>query len=167
FISYGRNGTRSVPGAATVEGGICDDTVRPFEADTAAAAPLQPLVSKLGSLSGPESAQELGSGTAKLWTPNFLSFTSLGMARRRGHLQVRIAQLHRSQIIGGNRERITESHTSHSSPQRDHPALGQWGDGPPVYLLHGFPETWYAWLKQIPVLAKLTRSSLPICAVKG
>src|SRR5437764_9701938 len=52
FISYGRNGTRSVPGAATVEGGICDDTVRPFEADTAAAAPLQPLVSKLGSLSG-------------------------------------------------------------------------------------------------------------------
>jgi len=29
------------------------------------------------------------------------------------------------------------------------------GDGPPVYLLHGFPETWYAWRKQIPVLAEL------------
>ena len=28
------------------------------------------------------------------------------------------------------------------------------GDGPPVYLLHGFPETWYAWRKQIPVLAE-------------
>jgi haloacetate dehalogenase len=28
------------------------------------------------------------------------------------------------------------------------------GDGPPVYLLHGFPETNYAWRKQIPVLAE-------------
>ena len=27
------------------------------------------------------------------------------------------------------------------------------GDGPPVILLHGFPETSYAWRKQIPVLA--------------
>src|SRR6202161_3004533 len=28
------------------------------------------------------------------------------------------------------------------------------GGGPPVYLLHGFPETWFAWRKQIPVLAE-------------
>lgn len=28
------------------------------------------------------------------------------------------------------------------------------GDGPPVYLLHGFPETWYGWRKQIPALAE-------------
>jgi haloacetate dehalogenase len=28
------------------------------------------------------------------------------------------------------------------------------GDGPPVYLLHGFPETCFAWRKQIPVLAE-------------
>ncbi|MCF2131707.1 alpha/beta hydrolase [Strepomyces sp. STD 3.1] len=28
------------------------------------------------------------------------------------------------------------------------------GQGPPVYLLHGFPETSYAWRKQIPVLAR-------------
>jgi haloacetate dehalogenase len=28
------------------------------------------------------------------------------------------------------------------------------GEGPPVYLLHGFPETWYGWRKQIPVLAE-------------
>ncbi|MFF4717406.1 alpha/beta fold hydrolase [Streptomyces eurythermus] len=28
------------------------------------------------------------------------------------------------------------------------------GHGPPVYLLHGFPQTWYAWRKQIPVLAE-------------
>lgn len=28
------------------------------------------------------------------------------------------------------------------------------GSGPPVFLLHGFPETSYGWRKQIPVLAK-------------
>lgn len=28
------------------------------------------------------------------------------------------------------------------------------GEGPPVYLLHGFPETWFAWRKQIPPLAE-------------
>jgi pimeloyl-ACP methyl ester carboxylesterase len=28
------------------------------------------------------------------------------------------------------------------------------GSGPPVYLLHGFPETSYAWRRQIPVLAE-------------
>jgi haloacetate dehalogenase len=27
------------------------------------------------------------------------------------------------------------------------------GEGPPVVLLHGWPETWYAWRKQIPALA--------------
>lgn len=29
------------------------------------------------------------------------------------------------------------------------------GSGNPVILLHGFPETWYAWRKQIPALAQL------------
>lgn len=28
------------------------------------------------------------------------------------------------------------------------------GHGPPVYLLHGFPEFWYAWRHQIPALAQ-------------
>ncbi|MCY3849713.1 MAG: alpha/beta hydrolase [Acidimicrobiaceae bacterium] len=28
------------------------------------------------------------------------------------------------------------------------------GSGPPVVLLHGWPETWFAWRKQIPVLAE-------------
>ena len=26
------------------------------------------------------------------------------------------------------------------------------GEGPPVYLLHGWPETSFAWRKQIPAL---------------
>jgi pimeloyl-ACP methyl ester carboxylesterase len=30
------------------------------------------------------------------------------------------------------------------------------GEGPPVLLLHGFPETWYAWHRQIPVWASAT-----------
>jgi pimeloyl-ACP methyl ester carboxylesterase len=28
------------------------------------------------------------------------------------------------------------------------------GDGPPVVMLHGFPEFWYGWHKQIPALAE-------------
>ena len=28
------------------------------------------------------------------------------------------------------------------------------GQGPPVIMLHGWPEFWYAWRKQIPVLAE-------------
>src|SRR5438874_5615782 len=28
------------------------------------------------------------------------------------------------------------------------------GDGPPVLLLHGFPEFWYAWRHQLPALAR-------------
>lgn len=35
------------------------------------------------------------------------------------------------------------------------------GGGPPVILLHGFPETWYAWRKQIPVLAAKYRLIVP------
>lgn len=35
------------------------------------------------------------------------------------------------------------------------------GDGPPLLLLHGFPETWYAWRHQIPVLAKHFRVIAP------
>jgi len=35
------------------------------------------------------------------------------------------------------------------------------GSGPPVILLHGFPETWYAWRKQIPVLADRFRLIVP------
>jgi haloacetate dehalogenase len=35
------------------------------------------------------------------------------------------------------------------------------GSGPPVILLHGFPETWYAWRKQIPGLAKQYRVVIP------
>jgi len=35
------------------------------------------------------------------------------------------------------------------------------GSGPPLVLLHGFPETWYAWRKQIPVLSRHYRVIAP------
>lgn len=35
------------------------------------------------------------------------------------------------------------------------------GDGPPLILLHGFPETWFAWRKQIPALAAKYRVIAP------
>ena len=35
------------------------------------------------------------------------------------------------------------------------------GAGNPVVLLHGFPETWYAWRKQIPVLGSQYRLIIP------
>ena len=35
------------------------------------------------------------------------------------------------------------------------------GEGPPVILLHGFPETWFAWRHQIPELAKHFRVIAP------
>ncbi len=35
------------------------------------------------------------------------------------------------------------------------------GHGSPVFLLHGFPETWFAWRKQIPVLSTNYRVIAP------
>lgn len=35
------------------------------------------------------------------------------------------------------------------------------GEGPPVILLHGFPETWFAWRHQIPALASRHRVIAP------
>jgi len=43
-------------------------------------------------------------------------------------------------------------HTIHANGIRHH--LVTAGSGPPVYLLHGFPETWFGWRKQIAVLAE-------------
>src|SRR5580698_6643631 len=35
------------------------------------------------------------------------------------------------------------------------------GEGEPVILLHGFPEFWYGWRKQIPALGKKFRVIAP------
>jgi haloacetate dehalogenase len=35
------------------------------------------------------------------------------------------------------------------------------GSGPPVVLLHGFPETWYCWRHQVPALASRYRLIIP------
>ena len=37
----------------------------------------------------------------------------------------------------------------------------QQGDGPPVLLLHGFPEFWYSWRHQLPALAERFRAVAP------
>jgi pimeloyl-ACP methyl ester carboxylesterase len=35
---------------------------------------------------------------------------------------------------------------------RLHAVIG--GDGPPLLLVHGWPETWYAWRALMPALAR-------------
>jgi pimeloyl-ACP methyl ester carboxylesterase len=52
-----------------------------------------------------------------------------------------------------------ESHTRRANGIRQH--YLEAGEGPPVVLLHGFPETSYAWRHQIPVLAKSYRVIAP------
>ena len=54
-------------------------------------------------------------------------------------------------------------HSAEVNGIRMHYALA--GEGPPVVLLHGFPETWFAWRKQIPVLAE--RYSLIVPDLRG
>jgi haloacetate dehalogenase len=50
-------------------------------------------------------------------------------------------------------------HTVHANGIRQH--FLEAGSGPPVVLLHGFPETSFAWRFQIPVLAKNYRVIAP------
>lgn len=51
------------------------------------------------------------------------------------------------------------SHTVTANGIRQH--YVEAGDGPPLVLLHGFPETHYAWRNQIPVLAQNYRVIVP------
>lgn len=51
------------------------------------------------------------------------------------------------------------SYTVHANGIRQH--VVEAGDGPPVILLHGFPETGFAWRFQIPVLAQRYRVIVP------
>ncbi|WBB70101.1 alpha/beta hydrolase [Micromonospora sp. WMMD812] len=50
---------------------------------------------------------------------------------------------------------FTKTFTSrfvHANGLRQHVVIG--GDGPPLLLVHGWPETWYAWRLLMPALAK-------------
>jgi epoxide hydrolase 4 len=51
-----------------------------------------------------------------------------------------------------------EHKRSHGADLRLHYAAA--GDGPPVVLLHGFPDFWYGWRHQIPALAAAGRRVL-------
>lgn len=52
-----------------------------------------------------------------------------------------------------------EHHYVHTNGIRMHYVAG--GEGEPVVLLHGFPECWYSWRKQLPVLAEGYRVIAP------
>ena len=52
-----------------------------------------------------------------------------------------------------------EHHTAHVNGVRVH--FVESGSGPPVFLLHGFPETWFCWRHQIPVLSRRFRVIAP------
>jgi len=55
------------------------------------------------------------------------------------------------------------SRTVHANGIRQH--YLEAGDGPPVVLLHGFPETSYAWRHQLPELAKKYREIARVLSV--
>jgi pimeloyl-ACP methyl ester carboxylesterase len=52
-----------------------------------------------------------------------------------------------------------QHHTVHLSDLKMHHAEA--GSGPPLVLLHGFPETWYCWRHQIPALSPRYRVIVP------
>jgi pimeloyl-ACP methyl ester carboxylesterase len=51
--------------------------------------------------------------------------------------------------------RFTDTFTSRyidTGEPRQHAVIG--GDGPPLLLVHGWPQTWYAWRLMMPALAR-------------
>src|SRR6476661_4730264 len=49
---------------------------------------------------------------------------------------------------------LTDKFASHyvdTGDLRQHVVIG--GDGPPLLLVHGWPQTWYAWREVMPALA--------------
>jgi pimeloyl-ACP methyl ester carboxylesterase len=48
--------------------------------------------------------------------------------------------------------RTFTSHFIHANGLRQHAVIG--GEGPPLLLVHGWPETWYAWRLLMPALAR-------------
>ena len=54
-------------------------------------------------------------------------------------------------------DRFTDTFTSryvNAGGLRQHAVIG--GEGPPLLLVHGWPENWYAWRLVMPALAALT-----------
>jgi hypothetical protein len=57
---------------------------------------------------------------------------------------------------------FTDTFTSHyidTGELRLHAVIG--GEGPPLLLVHGWPQTWYAWRLVMPALAALTEFLAP------
>ena len=65
-------------------------------------------------------------------------------------------------------ERLADTFTSRyvdAGALRLHAVIG--GDGPPLLLVHGWPETWYAWRIVMPALARESRSLPSTSAASG
>jgi haloacetate dehalogenase len=82
-----------------------------------------------------------------------LSSRQITVFFRRGFTVLQIVNL------GGAAMKTTKSYTIEANGIRQH--VVEAGNGPPVFLLHGFPETGYAWRYQIPALAEKYRVIVP------
>src|SRR5215831_6006514 len=85
------------------------------------------------------------------------TLSAIPLALNRDHV-VTAQELHQLQQLqaNGNSFQLGNMTFSHNTASVNdiklHYVIG--GHGPPVVLLHGWPETWYAWHKVMPALAK-------------
>jgi pimeloyl-ACP methyl ester carboxylesterase len=86
----------------------------------------------------------------------FPSQTLLAQQQQRSQTQSNLTSAEQQLPIEGNSFEIDNVTFSHNTASVNgiqlHYVIG--GEGDPVVLLHGWPETWYAWHKVMPALAK-------------
>jgi pimeloyl-ACP methyl ester carboxylesterase len=85
-----------------------------------------------------------------------LNFAAIASAQQQQQPQANFTSIEQQQLMDGisfEIDNVTFSHhTTSVNGIQLHYVIG--GQGDPVVLLHGWPETWYAWHKVMPALAK-------------